>query len=100
MVPRRHREFITPYKASTCKTLLSKTSLTGADGARQEVDLVPPVPPGKAAATLPEPVCPAGVVTGMFHEGQEEPPAPGASPLDEGLQRLRESWPGTPGGEA
>jgi len=74
--------------------------LTGADGARQEVDLVPPVPPGKAAATLPEPVCPAGVVTGMFHEGQEEPPAPGASPLDEGLQRLRESWPGTPGGEA
>src|SRR6516164_8968894 len=73
--------------------------LTGADGARQEVDLVPPVPPGKAAATLPEPVCPAGVVTGMFHEGQEEPPAPGASPLDEGLQRLRESWPGTPGGE-
>jgi len=74
--------------------------LTGADGARQEVDLVPPVAAAKDAATLPEPVCPAGVVAGMVNEGQEEPPALGESPLDEGLERLRESLPGAAGGEA
>ena len=74
--------------------------LTGADGARQEVDLVPPTAAGKEAATFPEPVCPAGVVPAMFHEGQEEPPVPGESPLDEGLQHLRESLPDAAGGEA
>jgi hypothetical protein len=73
--------------------------LTGGDGARREVDLVPPAA-AKEALTLPEPVCPAGVVTALFHEGHEEPPAPGESPLDEGLQRLRESLPESAGGEA
>jgi transposase InsO family protein len=72
--------------------------LTGSDG-RQEVDLVPPVVPGRDASALPEPVCPAGVVSGIVNEGQEQPPLPGQSPLDQGLQRLRESLPPTSGGE-
>jgi hypothetical protein len=63
--------------------------LTGAGGTRQEVELVAPAEEAKAIRTLPEPVCPAGVVTGMSAEGQEEPPAPGQSPLDQGLERLR-----------
>lgn len=74
--------------------------LTGAGGVRQEVDLVPPVAPAPEAAPLPEPVCPAGVVMSMANEGQEEPAGPGESPLDEGLQRLRESLPDAAGGEA
>src|SRR5207302_10398256 len=36
--------------------------LTRPEGERQEVDLVPPIAAAKDAATLPEPVCPAGVV--------------------------------------
>jgi hypothetical protein len=73
--------------------------LTGSDG-RQEVDLVPPAARVQEAAELPEPLCPAGVVSGIVNEGQEEPLLPGQSPLDEGLKRLRESWPPTAGGEA
>jgi hypothetical protein len=69
-------------------------AITGTGGARQEVDLVPPAEKTQADAELPEPVCPAGVVTGMVDEGREEPPAPGESPLDEGLERLRQSLPG------
>jgi transposase InsO family protein len=77
--------------------------LTGAAGARQEIDLVaPPAPPSalpaatemptaqpQAATELPPPVCPAGVVTSSSDEGFEEPPLPGTSPLDEGMARLR-----------
>jgi len=51
--------------------------VTGPEGTRQEVDLAAPVARGE----LPEPVCPAGVVSGLADEGQEE--APGTSPLDE-----------------
>src|SRR5262245_4305948 len=54
---------------------------------RQEVDLAPPAAQGPAAA-LPEPVCPQGVV-GAGGAGFEGPPAPGTSPLDEGLGRIR-----------
>jgi transposase InsO family protein len=56
--------------------------LTGAEG-RREVDLVPP--PAAAPVRLPEPVCPAGVVSGSAAEGavvSAAPPAPGTSPLD------------------
>jgi transposase InsO family protein len=74
--------------------------LTGAGGARQEVDLVPPAEKTQADAELPEPVCPAGVVTGLVDEGLQEPPAPGESPWDEGLERLRKSLPGAAGGDA
>jgi len=64
--------------------------LTRAEGVRQEIDLVPPaVSPSNEG--LPEPVCPAGVVNAM--EAGEEPPGPGESPLDDGLERLREAWP-------
>ena len=59
--------------------------LTGAEG-RREVDLVPPA--AAAPAALPEPVCPAGVVSGTAAEGavtSAGPPAPGTSPLDGAL---------------
>ena len=59
--------------------------LTGAQG-RREVDLVPP--PAAAPAALPEPVCPAGVVSGSAAEAaavSAAPPAPGVSPLDAAL---------------
>jgi hypothetical protein len=40
------------------------------------------------------------MVTGLSDEGQEEPPAPGVSPLDEGLARLRAALPDAEGGDA
>ena len=55
-------------------------------GGRQEIDLLPP---RSAETALPEPVCPQGIVSGV--EGFEEPPAPGESPLDDGLDRLSEA---------
>jgi transposase InsO family protein len=55
--------------------------LTGPEGTRQEVDLAAPTAPDE----LPEPVCPAGVVSGLADEGSEAAPAPGTSPLDEVL---------------
>jgi hypothetical protein len=73
--------------------------LTGADG-RREVDLVPPRAPAAAAGALPPPVCPAGVVTSLVGEGEEAAPAPGQSPLDEGLMRLRQPPPDTAGGQS
>jgi transposase InsO family protein len=66
--------------------------LTGTAGARQEVDLVPPPVPAARAAELPAAVCPVGVVTSLTGEGEEVPPGPGASALDEGLRRLRDGW--------
>jgi len=78
----------------------TRVILTGTGGARQEVELVPPAENQQADAELPEPVCPAGVVTGRVDEGQEEPLPPGESPLDEGLQRWRKSLPGAAGGDA
>jgi transposase InsO family protein len=62
--------------------------LTRSEGERQEIDLVPPTP-ATTAAELPSPVCPMGEVVGLgAEEANAEPPAPGASPLDEGLRRL------------
>jgi hypothetical protein len=58
--------------------------LTGVEG-RREVDLVPPA---AAPARLPDPVCPAGVVSGSPAEAaatSAEPPAPGTSPLNAAL---------------
>jgi len=75
--------------------------LIGAGGTRQEVELVPPSPEQTSVvAVLPEPICPAGVVTSLADEGQEEPPAPGTSPLDEGLAQLRAALPDAAGGDA
>ncbi|HEV3256861.1 MAG TPA: DDE-type integrase/transposase/recombinase, partial [Gemmataceae bacterium] len=65
--------------------------LTGPEGTRQEVDLAA----AAARDELPEPVCPAGVVSGLVDEGAEEVPAPGTSPLDERLPP-RPQGPATP----
>jgi hypothetical protein len=75
--------------------------LTRAEGERQEIDLVPPREPEAEPATeLPVPVCPVGEVTGLGTEGlSAEEPAPGTSPLDEGLQQLGEAFAGE-GGDA
>ena len=70
--------------------------LTGAEG-RQEIDLTPPRTP-EPAPILPAPVCPQGVVTSEG-PGFEEPPGPGESPLDAGLERLREAFPDEEGGD-
>ncbi len=73
--------------------------LTSADG-RKEIDLLPPQPSSdKVMSQLPEPVCPQGIATTNAEAGFEEPPAPGASPLDEALPQLREAL-DAPGGEA
>ena len=72
--------------------------LIGAGGTRQEVELVAPVEAARPAAELPEPVCPAGIVTSGSDEGQEEPQAPGRSALDSGLERLGAALPGSEGG--
>jgi hypothetical protein len=63
--------------------------LTGAEG-RREVDLSPPPAP---VAPLPEPVCPSGLIDSTHGEGFEEPPGPGQSALDDGLERLGISLP-------
>jgi len=56
---------------------------------RQEIDLVvPPTAGQEPAAALPEPVCPQGVVEAALEVGHEEPPAPGTSPLDDGLGQI------------
>jgi len=73
--------------------------LTGPEGTRQEIDLAA----GQSAtaetphASLPEPICPAGAVDSGF--ALDEEPAPGTSPLDDGLQRIAESL-GSQGGGA
>jgi transposase InsO family protein len=67
--------------------------LRTAGGERQEVELgIAPQPP--RAADLPEPVCPVGVVAALATEDMDEP-APGTSPLDEGLNAI-----GAEGGDA
>ncbi len=71
--------------------------LTEAGGDRREVELVPPGPP---APGLPEPICPAGEVGGGVPEAGAVPGAPGTSPLDEGLQRLRAALSAEQGGDA
>jgi hypothetical protein len=71
--------------------------LTRAEG-QQEIELAPPAHPA-AAAELPLPVCPVGEVTGLgTEEAHAEPPAPGTSPLDEGLREIRRALSGEEGG--
>ncbi|NLF32540.1 MAG: IS481 family transposase [Planctomycetes bacterium] len=54
---------------------------------RQEIDLTPPPPDPQ---TMPAPVSAQGVVA-SDGIGDEDPPAPGTSPLDEGIHRLNAS---------
>jgi transposase InsO family protein len=67
---------------------------------RQEIDLTPPRPAAEAESAWPEPLCPQGVVTPESGAGFEEPPAPGGSPLDAGLQQLRAASSPSEGGDA
>ena len=67
--------------------------LTGPSGARQEVDLAAGAHRGPE---LPQPLCPAGIVASGLPDAAE--PAPGTSPVDGGLQRIRESLAGEGGG--
>ncbi len=68
--------------------------LTRAQGARQEIDLVPPAPrPAAGAATeLPVPLCPVGEVTGRGSAAANAAePAPGTSPLDASLRAVADA---------
>jgi transposase InsO family protein len=73
--------------------------LTGAGGARREVELTPP-PTVASAPTWPEPICPGATVATFAGAGAEEPAGPGESPLDEGLTRLQQELSEPQGGEA
>jgi transposase InsO family protein len=73
--------------------------LTKPDG-RTEIDLAPPAAASAQALSLPEPVCPQGVPTANSDLGCEAPPAPGTSPLDEGLARWGEALGDGQGGDA
>lgn len=69
--------------------------MIGEDGEREEIDLadagaVPLVASADPQAELPEAVCPTGSPQRTEAEVQEEP-APGTSPLDDGLRRIAES---------
>ena len=57
--------------------------LTGPEGQRQEIDLAAPT------SNLPAPICPAGIVSAELLDEPE--PAPGTSPLDDGLQRIEDA---------
>jgi transposase InsO family protein len=67
--------------------------LTRAEGARQEIDLVAPAARPETGTELPVPVCPVGAVTGLGSEAADAAePAPGTSPLDDGLRQLGEAF--------
>jgi Integrase core domain len=73
--------------------------LTRVDG-RQEIDLVPPSATSDSGVSpLPPPLCPQGIVSAEG-VGFEEPPGPGESPLDAGLQRMQDEGLTPEGGEA
>jgi transposase InsO family protein len=67
-------------------------------GERQEIELTSPMPVDAAAkGELPMPVCALGEVVGLGAdeinaELSAEPPAPGTSPLDEGLRSIDAAW--------
>src|SRR6516165_2896634 len=70
--------------------------VTGPEGIRQEVDLAASASSDTTLSQLPEPVCPAGVVTGPADDDQPVERAPGTSPLDEALMLSRTPPPATP----
>jgi transposase InsO family protein len=71
--------------------------VTGPEGTRQEIDLAAGSATEAPQEPLPEPICPAGAVASAWPENEE--PAPGTSPLDDGLRRLADSF-GSEGGGA
>jgi transposase InsO family protein len=60
---------------------------------KTEIDLVPPVEPAKEIEQLPEPVCPSSKSMSEFDAPEviDAVPAPGTSPLDEGLKQIAQS---------
>lgn len=75
--------------------------LTRGDGVREEIALSPnePKPAEVQPVEPPKPVCPQGLVGSYGEElGNEEPQAPGATVLDEGMQKVAEA--GREGGQA
>jgi len=74
--------------------------LTKPDG-RTEIELTSSAAPREpAVSSLRQPVCPQGVPSANADLGCEEPPAPGASTLDEGLARLGDAFADPQGGDA
>jgi transposase InsO family protein len=75
--------------------------LTHADG-RKEIELTPPSPSAgnPEASSFPAPVCPQGTVSAISEAGFEEPGAPGTSPLDAGLEQIRQAFTPPAGGDA
>jgi transposase InsO family protein len=68
--------------------------LTRAGTGREEIDLAPaePAPAPVPAVDLPKPICPQGQVSSAPDElGNEAPPAPGTTVLDEGLRKIAEA---------
>jgi len=64
-------------------------TLTGPEASAPSGPAAPPAPGPEAAAEAPPPVCPQGQVdSSLADEGFEAPPAPGTSPLDEGLKAI------------
>jgi transposase len=68
---------------------------------REEIDLVGP-DVGEPEGQLPEPVTPGAGLSVEGEAGNEDPPLPGESALDDGLERIAESLEGegTGGGES
>ena len=71
--------------------------LTSEAGQRREVELTAP-PAEQAPPNWPEPVCPGALLSSFAEQGPEQAAGPGQSPLDEGLQRLRQGLPEQQGG--
>ena len=73
--------------------------MTDAAGSRQEIELAAPeAPREEVEQPEPMPVCPQGKVVG--HPGDEqERSSPGSSPLDAGMQRIREAIEPQEGGD-
>jgi transposase InsO family protein len=78
--------------AEAGRLILRKT-----DGSREEIDpnssraqeVLAEIPQKPTAANLPEPIAPHGPSReDESCNGKDEPPAPGVSPLDEGLQKI------------
>jgi len=77
--------------------------LTRPTSGREEIELAGPAPATPTSEPTetapPKPVCPDGSPpSDLVSPSEPEPPGPGASPLDEGLRRLEETF-GTEGGQ-
>ncbi len=86
--------------------------LTGPEGTRQEIDLAAPAAPLAPAengvggegnvsdigTSLPEPLCPSAQVSSAVGDLDADEPAPGTSPLDDGLRRIAEAFAPPEGG--